>query len=241
MDLRRSKVFKQLPPTWTSWLEIIRLLAEHQASLDDTIHGRSLASLNVTRTKSSTTLEFIRLLAAKDCLESEDFTGAQCWSAMQNALRAENHALEALKVLHSAGVDLSKCAEDGRTALHMAGEWSTDPKVVEYLCSTGCLQHIDKQDRWGWTPLHYCVSAHEDEEKDASFARAQVLLSLGANASICGDINFTTSHDHPEEKFTPLELCNHQRPHLSDRLRDVIRTFSSNNPHTAVPASEQSL
>ena len=123
MDFRKNEYFDQLPPTWELWLDTFRLLIKHGAFLHESVRGRHIASLNIVRDdRPSKALEYLGLLAAEDVLRSDVVSGHECWPGLQNALRSGSDAVDALKLLHSSGVDLSKVMDDGRTALHVAAE-----------------------------------------------------------------------------------------------------------------------
>lgn len=123
MDPQKYPGLEQIPSTWQSWLHTFRLLVEYGASLYEVVRGRHIAGLNIVRDdQPPETLEYFSLLAAQEVLQLDVVSGRQCWSALQNALRSSRDTVDALKLLHSTGVDLNKIMDDGCTALHLAAE-----------------------------------------------------------------------------------------------------------------------
>lgn len=224
MNPRAHEYFEQLPPTWDLWLDTFRLLVEHGASLHETVRGRHVANLNIVRNdQPPKTLEYLRLLAAKDYLQLDTVIGHECWSALQNALRSRSDAVDALKTLSSAGVDLFKVVDDGRTALHLAAQWCLDSEPLDYLYSVGCRNLINKQDRWGWTALHYAVIARNSALSSAPFSKVVSLLREKADVNIKGGRNPYNHYDQPGDLFTPFQLLSFARPSRFELLMQVLQ------------------
>ena len=213
MNPSEHEYFEQLPPTWAHWLDTFRLLVERGASLHETVRGRHVANLNIIRNdQPPKTLEYLRLLAAEQYLHIETATGQEFWSALQNALRSRSDAVDALKILVSTGVDLCKIMDDGRTALHFAAQWCLNSEPLEYLYSVGSQNLVNKQDCWGWTPLHYAAIARNSAVSTNPFSKVVSLLQKKAGAKILGGQNPCIYYDQPEERFTPFELLSFARP-----------------------------
>jgi hypothetical protein len=223
MNPRRNEYLEQLPPTSDSWLHTFRLLVKEGASLHETVRGRHIAGLNISKTSGvCNVLEFLRLLAAKDVLQYDVVCGYGCWSALQNALRARSNTVDALELLNSAGVDLSKIMDDGRTALHLAAELCVDSEPLEYLYSHGCQRFINKQDQWGWTALHYATIARNSAVTLTPFLKVVSLVRNGANITLEASQNSQTFYDQPEKPFTSTELLKFARPTRFDMLLQVL-------------------
>ena len=224
MDPSEDHHFEQLPPTWDLWLDVFRLLVQYRACTHETVRGRHIAGLNIVREdRPPKTLAYLGILAAEDVLRMDVIAGHQCWSALQNALRSGSDAVDALSLLYSAGVNLSKVMDDGRTSLHLAAEWCANDKPLEYLCSIGCKEHINKQDRWGWTPLHYATISRNSAVSSQPFSKVVSLARNGGNMYLRGEWNPLNHYDQPHGEFTPGELLSFARPSRFDMLRDVLR------------------
>lgn len=215
---------EQIPPRWDRWLDVFRLLIKHKALVSEIVRGRNLAGLNIERDGSpSQTLELLRILAAEDSPQLDVALGRQCWQALHNALRCKNDALDAIKLLHSAGVCLSKIMQDGRTALHVASELCTTTDIMEFLLATGCDEYIDRRDQWGWTPLHYAVVGRRSAEGISPYSNAVILLRKGVDPALKGLPNDEYIYDQPTEPFTAFELLRHVRPERFRLLEEVLR------------------
>jgi len=63
MNPRKSPFYPQMPPRKDNWLDIVRLLVDHGASVHEVVLGRSITMLNITRYDTRPrTLEFFHLL-----------------------------------------------------------------------------------------------------------------------------------------------------------------------------------
>lgn len=190
----------------------------------ETVRGRNLAGLNVEKDdRPSKTLEFLRILAIEDPMQLDVVSGSQCWSALHNALRCKAEAVEALAVLHASGVDLSHIQDDGRTALHLATMTHTSLRTLEYLCADSCSGYINRQDQWGWTPLHYAVVSRSSSEGAAPYSNVVALLRKGADPMIKGSSNFKYIYDQPTGSFTAFDLLRHVRPARFQLLVEVLQ------------------
>ncbi|KAH7000646.1 hypothetical protein EDB80DRAFT_687227 [Ilyonectria destructans] len=229
-DIRRCRMnplahpaFEQLPPLWDYWLNVVRLIAKYGASVFEVVRGRTLAGLNVERSgHPSRTLEFLQFLAAEDSVQLDVVSGHPSWSALCNALRCEVEAVDALRLLSSAGVVLNRISDDGGTALHMAARMCVNTGAIDYLCENGCGRYIDRPDQLGWTPFHYAVVARSSAGGNAPFARVVALLRRGADPSIRVVENALQMYDQPSGRSTALELLKHARPERFDLLIGVL-------------------
>jgi ankyrin repeat protein len=175
------------------------------------------------RYNASKTLEFFRLLSSERYQDFGSVFVKKSYSATYVAVRSQGQALESLKVLFDAGVPLNRVAGDGRVPLHYAAETARDPGVLEYLCSVGGLADIDKQDQWGWTPLHYAVLSEQYGYCLNKFQKVDFLLSQGADTEIrAGNLQWLGTKF--PTKFTPLELAAGIRPSIfSDYIEALKR------------------
>lgn len=149
MNPRKNKPFPQLPPRNPMWIDIIRLLAEHNASVHDVVHGHSLTTLNLVWQKDENRiLEFFHFLQDQ-CYVDFSAEKAGAWSAFTSALRSPGTGLKCLKFLKERGVDFSKISADGRSLLHFGAELAHEPEVIEYLCETCPTHYVNRQDDLG--------------------------------------------------------------------------------------------
>lgn len=111
-------MFAQLPPRNVLWMDIIRLLADYDASVHDVVHGNSLTTLNlVWHHGESRVLEFFHFLQDQRYADF-DAENVGAWSAFISALRSTGTSLKCLKFLEARGIDFSKISADGRSLLH---------------------------------------------------------------------------------------------------------------------------
>ena len=225
MDPRAYPPLEQLPPLWEHWLKTFRLLTNYGASVFDTVRDRNLAGLNVERDSlPGRTLEYLRLLSALDSPQLDITLGRECWSALHSAFRCKSDTLDALKLLQSCGVSLSKILEDGRTSLHFAAEMCTGSKTLEFLFANGCKAYLNRQDQWGWTPLHYAaVSRRSAECLLPPYENVVMFLREGADYTLQGMSNAAFIYDQPAEAFTAFELLRHIRPARFLLLEQVLK------------------
>ena len=188
------------------------------------VRGRHIADLNIVRDdRPPKTLEYLQILAAEDYLQLDVFTGPECWSALQNAVRSQSDATPALKVLAGAGVDLAKITDDGRTALHFAAEWCLTPETLGYLCSTGQQLYVNRQDKWGWTPLHYAMLGNNSLSSSEPFSVAVSLVRLGADLTLKARYNDRHPYEQPPEaEFTACRLLKFSVP---ERYQTLLGVF----------------
>lgn len=128
-------------------------------------------------------------------------------------------------MLANYGVDLCTITHDGRTRLHMAAELTIEPGVVSFLVNSGCRQHIDKQDHWGWTPLHYAIVAEFYGRYPYPFEKVASLLSEGARTDLKGRHMPFVSPTQIPGTFTAMELSASLKPSL---LNEFIQELMKN-------------
>ena len=205
MNPRRNAIFPQLPPPET-FVSLLRLLIQHGASVHEVFHGRLLTTLNIQRSDyKCQTLEFFRLVIAENYVDF-DAIDDQGWCALLSAIRTKGNVIEALKLLVDTGVSISRVMVDGRSALHLASEMADDVKVLEYLYSCG-INEVNRQDKWGFTPLHYSVFGGVQHDPRITSEKITFLLKNGANAEKRGMNNAIFDFDRDEVgEVTPFEL-----------------------------------
>ncbi|KAI0156503.1 ankyrin repeat-containing domain protein [Xylariaceae sp. FL1272] len=213
----------QLPPTWIAWMDCLRLLISKNASIHETAWGKTMGMMNVHRvlphpSAGDHALDYIRLLHSENYMDF-DTCDAAGWSPLLTAIRSPSDGLEAVTTLAKLGVNLSKIFDDGRTYLHMAAEMSHDVRVLEYLYDKGCAIHLNRQESWGWTPLHCCVfGMTQGKTFETKFKKLKFLLDKGADPEIKSrEIHRIVIPDH--EHFTPIELAEHLE---SDRIGGLM-------------------
>ena len=150
--------------------------------------------------------EFLNTLH-KQYYSEFDRTFDETRSALMSAIRSKKHSVKALQCLSRAGADMARVSERGFTALDMAAEMSFDVSSLEYLCSTPAIAHINRQDPYGWTPLHYAVGAGYYGYHKSAFDKIKCLLEHGADPDIQGrEHPILFPELSPPEVFTALEL-----------------------------------
>jgi ankyrin repeat protein len=113
-----------------------------------------------------------------------------------------------LKFLVKNGVNVSRVFDDGRSPLHLAAELANDVEVLEYLRNQGCLDDLNRQDIWGWTPLHHAIIAAYLHTSPDVFQKVQFLLSKGADVNIKGRAReIFWPEKMPADGFTPGQMC----------------------------------
>ncbi|KAJ5683077.1 hypothetical protein N7462_006242 [Penicillium macrosclerotiorum] len=208
MSSEKNRFFPQLPPKWAPWLEAFKLLVKHEASVHEVNRDKTLSMLNINYPfREEQTMDYFRILLSEGYIywETADKTA---WSAVNTAIRTRTNSLQALQFLVRNGVNLSRVFDDGRSALHLAAELAEDVEVLEYLCNQGCLDDRDRQDMWGWTPLHYSIIAAYLHTSPDVFQKVRFLLSKGADVNIKGRVKeIFYPEKMPADEFTPGEMC----------------------------------
>jgi hypothetical protein len=212
-------------------MDIIRLLADHDASVHDVVHGASLTTLNlVWHQGESRTLEFFHFLQDQ-CYVDFGAEKVGAWSAFTNALRSTGTSLECLKFLKARGVDFSKISADGRSLLHFGAELAHEAEVIEYLCKLCPPHYVNRQDDLGWTPLHHAIAFEARHMPRDSLARVEVLVRHGANPSI-------TARRFPlamiaKDQFTAFELSEILRSDQYEKFLEILKDCGHEIPEEA--------
>ncbi|KAI0416380.1 ankyrin repeat-containing domain protein [Xylaria grammica] len=230
MRPRQVRPFIQVPSSWDYWFECFRLLVSHGASVHEVARGKTLGTLNLISSCPKPppydyTLDYINLLRSENYVDF-DMCDESGWSIFVNALRSPDHSLKAIRTLVDTGVNASRILDDGRTYLALAAESSSDVRVLQYLYDNGCALHLNRQDKWGWTPLHYCIFTESGKRGDPMMRRVKYLLDKGANPEIIAD-----EHERvpiptlDSDCFTPIDLAEHLEKYLPTGLTALLRNY----------------
>ena len=223
MELYESSFFEQLPPTWDQWLDVLRLLIGSGASVHEIVRNRTLAGLNIaTPADTSQVLPFLRLLAAEDALDLDIATEFDRWPVFKNIFEAGKDSIDTLKLATSCGLSWTTIFIDGQTVLHLAAQYCSDSEALTHLLTTPCVADINRQDRWGWTPLHYTVMLRNSAEGPTPYANAVLFLQYGADPNIRGRANPGSPYQCPSDDFTCFELLEHNRHTRFELLVEIL-------------------
>ncbi|KAF2179508.1 ankyrin [Zopfia rhizophila CBS 207.26] len=200
----------QVPPPTSEWLIMIRMLIQHGASVHESIRGDTITTLNLWRSgyEAETILSFFRLLSAS-AYEDFHLTNELGSSALYNAFKSREAAIPTIDLLANLGISINKSLPDGRTALHIAAErCSCD--VVKHLYTTYSMTSIDRQDKYGCTPLYYAIHTLriQGQEKDNSTVR--FLLEKGAAVDVHARLHpymFSSPYGDSRDEYTPVAFA----------------------------------
>ena len=199
---KRTTSLVQFPPPTSAWLDILRLLVHHESSVHEVVWGKTLSMLNINRSDypESTTTDFYKILLGEQYIDFDSNDG-RGWSAMYSAVRSGQKAIEALDFLANHGVNMKNILTDGRTVLHLAAELADDSEVLEHIYNAYDMKDVDRQDKLGWTALHYAVRSAKPSRK------ARFLLEKGANPYIKANEGPLSPIWLKGTTFTPFELA----------------------------------
>ncbi|KAI0445939.1 ankyrin repeat-containing domain protein [Xylaria telfairii] len=221
--------FLQLSPKWNSWFECLRLLVVHNASIHEVVHGKTIGMLSVfSRYRNAATddhtLDYINFLRSEDYVDF-DTIDRQGWSALGLALQSPSQGLRAIHTLEGLGVNISRILDDGRSYLSIALEATNDISILHHLYDNGCALHLNRQDKWGWTPLHYCVFAESGANCDAKLPKLRFLLEKGANTETRAGHHLLIPIPGLSD-FTPIELADHLEQYQPTGAGAILRTYA---------------
>ena len=219
------------------------MLVDHGASVHEVNYGRSLATLNILHGgpapnsscsfnfEEPNAVEFFQILHDQYYI---DFNVASegGWCAMLTAIRRRTKSVEALQFLSSMKVDFTRISETGQSSLHWAAEMGYDVRCLEYLCTTAAIENIDRQDQWGWTPLHYAVASERYGYREAALDKIRCLLQNGADPELKGRSHqFFFKGKLSMDEFTPSELCRATDPDLSRQFEEILAQTIKTEPN----------
>lgn len=175
--------------------------------------------LNINRRDypESTTTDFYKILLGEQYTDF-DSNDEQGWSAMYSAVRSGQKTLEALDLLANHGVNMKNIFPDSRTVLHLAAELADDSVVLEHIYSSYNMKDVDRQDKHGWTALHYAVRSAKPSQK------ARFLLEKGANPYIKAKEGPLSPSWLKGTTFTPFELVHAWNKDRALEFMEDLRT-----------------
>jgi hypothetical protein len=217
----------QFAPNTTIWLEMLQLLVQYGASVHEIMAGKTMTTLSYTRESydPETTVRYFQLLLAESYVDFNVFDNdlGQC-SALWNAIRSREYSVPAIDLLAQTGVQLNKVFQNGRNVLHMAAEMGFDAEALMHLYSNHGVTEVNRQDQWGWTPLHYAAASSSYQHRNC--AKVRFLLEKGADPHLKGT-NMSRGDHHPSEMYSepisPLEYAGTLMPHIYRHFSDDMR------------------
>jgi ankyrin repeat protein len=135
----------------------------------------SVFNLCLTPASYDYTLDYINLLESENYVDF-DTCDSRGRSALLVALCSPSHALEAVPHLIRLGANGSRIFDNGQTYLTTAVEWTNNIIILEYLYDNGCAAHLNRQDKWGWTPLHYYIFSETGWRCNTRSSKVKFLL-----------------------------------------------------------------
>jgi Ankyrin repeats (3 copies) len=199
----------QYPPTWSGWLKAFHVLVQHGASVHEMVQGRAVSAMNLIRRDlpEESLVEFFNILKDQYFLDFHSIDTHR-WCALMSAIRSRCYATEAINFLLGIGIDFNRIYEDGSTALHWAAEMASHRDILKQVCAVAGLQNLNRQDKHGWTPLHYAViSAHLNREANR-YEKLTYLLDIGADYGIKGRHNLLFCGNRKMmDEITPYQLA----------------------------------
>ncbi|KAI0105009.1 ankyrin repeat-containing domain protein [Nemania sp. FL0031] len=230
MQPRRRQRFVQIPSRWNSSFECFRLLVSHGASVHEVVRGKTLGNINlVSRCPSPPlydfTVDYINLLRSENFADF-DFSEPTRMSLFVNAFQSPCYGLQAIQALVHSGANVSRILDDGRTYLAIAAEMSEDIKVLKYVYENGCASYLNRQDKWGWTPLHYCVFMEWGRWHSPRTDKSKFLLDMGADPKIkAREHELLPIPTFDSDHFTPIELADHLESHWPTGVSALLRSY----------------
>ncbi|KAI0377677.1 ankyrin repeat-containing domain protein [Hypomontagnella monticulosa] len=235
MNPGRHKRFIQLPPRNESWIAILRLLIDHNASVHEIVHGRSLTTLNLISNTRPQTLEFFRLLS-DEFYDDFDACHRTCYSAASNALRSGASALDCLKALKKSELDFSRLFPDGKSLIHLAAEYSCNADVLDYICANCPRDYINLRDSFGWTALHYGMASEVLGSAQMPLTKLRLLIKRGASPSIDATYHPLFSRllkmESPD-RCSCFEISQKLKSHLYEGFIDILQDSGCDIPADA--------
>ncbi|KAI0465779.1 ankyrin repeat-containing domain protein [Xylaria cf. heliscus] len=220
--------FLQQAPRWKSWFECVRTLASYNASIHEVVHGKTLGMLSVfshyrNSATDDHTLDYIHFLRSEHYVDF-DTVDRQGWSTLGLALQSPTQGLKAIQVLQGLGVNLSRILDDGRSYLCIALEATKDITILQHIYENGCAPHLNRQDQWGWTPLHYCIFAESGGSCNSGLPKLRFLLEKGAKTEPrAGHHRLIPIFGLTD--FTPIELADHLEQYQPKGVGAMLRAY----------------
>ncbi|KAI1770949.1 ankyrin repeat-containing domain protein [Hypoxylon cercidicola] len=234
MRPRFRRHFSQLPPIWSCWFEAFRLLVNHGASVHEIVRGKTMGTLNVIgrNLKGFSPTDYIKLLHSEGFVDFGN-CDSKGYSTLVFEMQCYRTSLETIRYITKRGlVDFSRIMDNGRSYLHFAAELSSDVRLLQHLYVNGCKNYLNRQDQWGWTPLHYCVCAEYGDQSSIQLEKIKFLLEKGADPCIEARTNEMIFNSLGLEVFTPLDMADQLEKQSSRGVGDLLREYI-NNANTA--------
>ncbi|CAI6286616.1 unnamed protein product [Periconia digitata] len=209
LEKNSNRRYVQLPPPTTKWLDILDLLIQNHASVHEVVGEKTMTTMKIVGAnyQPETTIRFFRMLAEEKYTDFDllDHSGL---SAVVTALSSRDLSIRAIDMLVAKGINIKRIYEDGRTALHYAAMNSSNVDVLKHLHEIHGLTEIDRQDHYGWTPLHYAIGSPYYMDRNYQCGLVVYLLKMGADPYIKGQ--GVLPRMHPQ--FRPPSLDDHISP-----------------------------
>jgi ankyrin repeat protein len=209
---------------WPLRFEVMRLLIRNGASEHELVRNMSITQLILLDSvpHSFKLMEFFNLLLEESYADF-DSVGKNSGCAFLSAIMTQTQAMEALDFLVRVGVNFNHILIDGMTVLSFAACLSITPGILEKVCSVAGLEHLNRQNRHGLTPLHYAITCAYKIPCIESYQKIKFLLQNGADLNLKGKYTGIDSWVSPRLKdiypeFTPYELAKGLDTNLGDRF-----------------------
>ena len=200
------------------------MLIQSGASIHEVVGNKTISTLNLHRDDYDPQAfpSFIRLLLLEGY---HDFSLVDTlgFSAVSNSIRSRGCAIEAIDLLASGGVDFTKVFPDGRTVLHIAAEMSINKEVLEHLYTKYNVTDVNKQDRWGLSPLHYAIFSSSNRLTTSTCRKARFLLEKGADPTIRGHVKSLSPQLHSHDLVTTCEYSAALGPKVYEKFLKDLR------------------
>lgn len=221
--------YVQLPPPTTKWLQIFHLLTQYHASVHELAGEKTMTMMKIIgeNYEPETTIRFFRILEEEKYADF-DLQDKNGWSAVLIALGSHDVATRAIDMLASMGVPIGRIYEDGKTALHHAASYSSKVDTLKHLYETYGLTEVNRQDQYGWTPLHYAIGSAYYKKDGHRCEKVRYLLKMGADPYIKSpEIFFGVHHssNRPSLKdpVSPIEWAAANGPQVASQFhQDMI-------------------
>ena len=188
---------------------------QYGGSSNEVVNGRTLGSLYIDKSETfNQAVDYISLLSTHDY---EDFSAVHSAgrSLFDTVIRSPESAA-AIKMLSKLNVDPGEVFSTFGSYLHRACSTEGNDASVAYLLDHGCGQHINRQDQYGWTPVHYAVSSAFSNRRDPVkcpdyLQKLKLLGQKGCEVSLAGHkppyIYLPELDEDETIRITPLEYA----------------------------------
>ncbi|KAF2263102.1 ankyrin [Lojkania enalia] len=224
---KRLRLSQLAPPTPT-WIDLLTLLVQYGASVHETLSGKTLTTVLLWRENYFPQLvtRYFNLLAAENYLEFDSVDDYSC-SGLANAIRSGGGACTNIDFLAKLGCNITRILPNGQTALHIAAALASNAAPLRHLYAKYSMIDINRQDQWGWTPLHYAIESPSYRDSYSTCEKVRFLLEMGADLHITGELKCLEIL-HPSNCFddpiSPFEYSKFLGGDLHQRfLEDIVK------------------